>query len=309
MIPSLRSSLSSLSLHCMQSSKVPSKIIRPTSTLRFLSTTPSHLPQNLNLDPVTLRMLTKPPPPPSDDPVLKPIKPTAEEVWGASKCSQLLQKYNVKSSDLLLPSSAPIISPLLSPLKFHPSLPPPSPTLLTPFPSLLTPGPLRLDILHRHFVHQRRLFRGKRTAIVKSYALKSGSGRKPHAQKGTGRARQGNKRRAGSKGGVKTHGPKGIIQDYGNTKINKKLAHKSTRYALGGKVRLEKMKVVESFWGDDLDSEVEGKSKYVTEGFAEIFDDEYLKYVKGENARGGKGRDWELLRGIRNYAVRVLKNH
>lgn len=74
-------------------------------------------------------------------------------------------------------------------------------------------APPRLDILHRVAVWQRAKIRAG-TAKTKDRGEVRGGGRKPHPQKGTGRARQGSNRAPHMhKGGV-VHGPRPRSYDY-----------------------------------------------------------------------------------------------
>ncbi|GMI44954.1 hypothetical protein TrCOL_g8726 [Triparma columacea] len=197
-----------------------------------------------------------------------------EELSSVIKAVDMLEAYDVEREDLVLPEH------LIQEGELHSSLEVGtfnnngeevvgSGEPLPFWPSLET-GMVRKDLLHRVFVHQRNKARGKRTAKVKTYNEKSGSGKKPHQQKGTGRARQGNKRRPGSRGGLKAHGPKGIIQDYANTKLNAKMFMQGGLIALRARLREGQIKVVEGFKGD--------KTKEVEKGVLGVF---------GESARKG----------------------
>ena len=72
-------------------------------------------------------------------------------------------------------------------------------------PSVLFGAPIRLDILHR-LVEWQRAGQRQGTAKTKDRGEVSGTGRKPHPQKGTGRARQGTKRAPHHRGGGVAHG-------------------------------------------------------------------------------------------------------
>ena len=72
-------------------------------------------------------------------------------------------------------------------------------------PPLLFAAPVRLDILHR-LVEWQRAGQRQGTAKTKDRGEVSGTGRKPHPQKGTGRARQGTKRAPHHRGGGVAHG-------------------------------------------------------------------------------------------------------
>ncbi|GMH50401.1 hypothetical protein TrRE_jg5698 [Triparma retinervis] len=214
------------------------------------------MPANLNIaDAHAIDLVSAPPPPPKTSLVDDDLM---EELSSVIKAVDMLEAYDVEREDLVLPEhlvqEGELHSSLLvgtftaggqevtgeeggsgEPLPFWPSL---------------ETGMVRKDLLHRVFVHQRNKARGKRTARVKTYNEKSGSGKKPHQQKGTGRARQGNKRRPGSRGGLKAHGPKGVIQDYGNTKLNAKMFKQGGLIALRARLREGQIKVVEGFGGD-----------------------------------------------------------
>lgn len=73
-------------------------------------------------------------------------------------------------------------------------------------PAELFAQPIRLDILQRAVEWERSRARADRTA-VKNRSQVRGSGRKPHPQKGTGRARQGSIRSPINRGGGKAHAP------------------------------------------------------------------------------------------------------
>jgi large subunit ribosomal protein L4 len=76
---------------------------------------------------------------------------------------------------------------------------------------------------------------------AKTYSEKSGSGRKPFRQKGTGSARQGNKRAPIQRGGLKAHGPK--LRDWSH-KLNKEVRRKGLRVALSAKLRDNKVSFI-----------------------------------------------------------------
>lgn len=71
--------------------------------------------------------------------------------------------------------------------------------------------PLRRDIIHNVVVWRQKLFK-QTTHVTRTKGTTAGSGKKPLKQKGTGRARQGNKRAPGRKGGGKAHGA--VMRDY-----------------------------------------------------------------------------------------------
>ena len=224
------------------------------------------VPPNLNLDEGSLELFKKgqveePRPPPL-------IEGDSAKLSSVRKAVSMLRKYNVTPDDLTLESDeVPRVSQLTV-RSFCESSPEATDHPLSYFP-LLESGGVRVDLLHRVFVHQRNVKRGRRTAMSKTYNAKSGSGRKPHPQKGTGRARMGNIRRPGNVGGIKAHGPKGMIQDYGNTKVNAKLFSAASIIALRTRLKSGNIVVVEAFDGD--------KTAYVEEGVLGLFGEETFK--------------------------------
>lgn len=243
-------------------------------TSRRVLSTPANapLPSNLNVtDPCALDLINTPPPPPK----VPLLDEDQIELSSVTKAIEMLEQYDVEREDLAMPEHLVKEDEVHSTLEveqFHDESPPSTGLPLPFWPSLET-GLIRRDLLHRVFVHQRNKFRGKRTARVKTYNEKSGSGKKPHAQKGTGRARQGNKRRPGNKGGLKAHGPKGTIQDYGDTKLNKKMMMQGGLVALRARMREGNIKVVEGF--GEL-----AKTKAAEQGILGVFGDKPRKGVK-----------------------------
>ena len=77
--------------------------------------------------------------------------------------------------------------------------------LSVPLPPFLFSAPLRTDVLHRVVEWQRAGAR-QGTAKTKDRGEVSGTGKKPHPQKGTGRARQGTRRAPHHRGGGVAHG-------------------------------------------------------------------------------------------------------
>ena len=102
----------------------------------------------------------------------------------------------------------------------------------------------RLDILHRVIVWQRAKIRAG-TAKVKDRGEVRGGGRKPHPQKGTGRARQGSRRAPHFVGGGVVHGPRGPVS-YEYT-LPKKVRRMGLRTALSVKFSQGDLQIVDSF--------------------------------------------------------------
>jgi len=96
--------------------------------------------------------------------------------------------------------------------------------------------PIRIDLIKRTVDWFRAHKRGRRKAKTKTISEVSGSGKKPHPQKGTGRARAGHKRPPHWRGGAKAHGPKNTT-DYGKMKLNRKVRRLAMRHVLSQKLK------------------------------------------------------------------------
>lgn len=103
-------------------------------------------------------------------------------------------------------------------------------------------APVRRDLLHRVVLWQLARRRAG-THSTKTVAEVSGTGKKPFRQKGTGNARQGNKRSALQRSGGVAHGPK--PRDYG-FKMLKKVRKFALRSALSSKYKSGDLVVVDS---------------------------------------------------------------
>jgi large subunit ribosomal protein L4 len=108
---------------------------------------------------------------------------------------------------------------------------------------------IRVDIMHRVVQYQRAKKRGRRTALAKTIATVSGSGRKVRPQKGGGTSRAGHRRPPHWKGGARAHGPKGIIHDYTQS-LNKKVRKLGMVHALSQKLQEQNLIVVNDFMLD-----------------------------------------------------------
>jgi large subunit ribosomal protein L4 len=103
--------------------------------------------------------------------------------------------------------------------------------------------PLNLDLLHQAMVyHQANQRQG--THSTKTRANVSGGGRKPWAQKGTGRARQGSIRSPQWRGGGIVFGP--TSRSYRQS-LPKKMRRQAIRCALSAKVRDGSLVLIEDF--------------------------------------------------------------
>lgn len=95
--------------------------------------------------------------------------------------------------------------------------------------------PVRPDIVHR-VVRWQLAKRRQGSASTKTISEVSGTGRKPHPQKGTGMARQGSRRSPHMRGGSTMHGPKPRSHELGLQKQVRRLGLKcalSARMAEG----------------------------------------------------------------------------
>lgn len=100
---------------------------------------------------------------------------------------------------------------------------------------------INLGLLHQVVKGSRTNFRNN-TASVKTRAQVSGTGAKPWAQKGTGRARQGSTRSPLMVGGGTTFGPSPRSYEQ---KINKKVANKAIQAIIADKLQAGKLTVVD----------------------------------------------------------------
>jgi large subunit ribosomal protein L4 len=150
-------------------------------------------------------------------------------------------------------------------------------------------APVRTDLLHAVTVSQLAA-RRRGTAATKNRSLVSGGGRKPHRQKGTGRARHGSIRTNIWAGGGVVFGPQPRSFEQ---RIPKKVRRAALRSALSLKKRDGLLAVVDSFEVPEI------KTKRVVERLREL-DAEDALIVTAE-------RDRMLERAARNLPrVQVL---
>lgn len=106
--------------------------------------------------------------------------------------------------------------------------------------------------INRRLLHQAVVMyeanRRQGNASTKPKRALSTSTRKPHAQKGTGRARQGHRRRVGSRGGATCHGP--VPRDF-SAAMPKKARRQATNSALLGKFRGGEVTIVSELHQDE----------------------------------------------------------
>lgn len=101
---------------------------------------------------------------------------------------------------------------------------------------------IREDIISR-VIHWQLAKRRSGTHSVRTVSEVSGTTKKPHAQKGTGRARQGSLRSAQMRGGGAAHGKQ--PRDYGY-KLPKKIRQMGLKAALAAKLAENKLIVLDS---------------------------------------------------------------
>lgn len=118
--------------------------------------------------------------------------------------------------------------------------------------------PIRVDLIKRAVEYQRNRQRGKRKAITKTISMVSGSGKKMRAQKRTGYARAGHKRPPHWRGGAVAHGPKGKIQDYGDTKLNVKVRQLAVQHVLSQKLKEQNLIVMDQLQDKLLSHQTKG---------------------------------------------------
>ena len=99
----------------------------------------------------------------------------------------------------------------------------------------------RADVMHQMVKYQRNAARSG-TAKVKQRHEISGTGKKPWAQKGTGRARAGDLKRNIDRGGATVHGP--IVRDF-STKLPKKVRQLALKSALSAKAKEGKLIIID----------------------------------------------------------------
>ncbi len=142
---------------------------------------------------------------------------------------------------------------------------------------------INIGLLHQVVTSNRTNHRNN-TASVKTRAEVSGTGAKPWAQKGTGRARQGSLRSPQFVGGGVAHGPGGRVY---KDRTPKKMKRKSLNMALSKRVSEEAVFVVDA-------SEMDKPSTKLASSILGEFDiNKSFTFVYGEN-------DDVLLKSFRN---------
>ncbi len=113
-----------------------------------------------------------------------------------------------------------------------------------------------IPLMHQVVVAQ--LAAGRQgTHATKTRGMRSGGGKKPYRQKGTGNARQGSTRAPQFKGGGVVHGPQ--PRDY-DQRTPKKMKAKALFGALSDRVRADQLHVVTHVVGEESPSTKQGKA-------------------------------------------------
>ncbi len=100
---------------------------------------------------------------------------------------------------------------------------------------------VRQDILHQMVNYQLAKRRSGNHKAKQRHEI-SGTGKKPHAQKGTGRARAGDKKRNIDRGGAVVHGP--VVRDH-SISLPKKIRQLAMRIALSAKAADGKLIIID----------------------------------------------------------------
>lgn len=106
---------------------------------------------------------------------------------------------------------------------------------------------VRDDVLHQMVKYQRNKARSGNHKAKQRHEI-SGTGKKPWAQKGTGRARAGDLKRNIDRGGQVVHGP--VVRDH-STKLPKKVRELAMKSALSAKAKEGKLVIIEEATAKD----------------------------------------------------------
>ena len=142
---------------------------------------------------------------------------------------------------------------------------------------------INIGLLHQVVTSNRTTHRNN-TASVKTRAQVSGTGAKPWAQKGTGKARQGSLRSPQFVGGGVAHGPGGRVY---KDRTPKKMKRKSLNMALSQRITEDAVFVIDA---SDMDKP---SSKLASSILGEFDIDRSFTFVYGEN-------DDTILKSFRN---------
>ena len=148
---------------------------------------------------------------------------------------------------------------------------------------ITTTDEINIGLLHQVVTSNRTNHRNN-TASVKTRAQVSGTGAKPWAQKGTGRARQGSLRSPQFVGGGVAHGPGGRVY---KDRTPKKMKRKSLTMALSQRIKEDAVFVIDA---SDMDKP---STKLASSILGEFDIDKSFTFVYGEN-------DDVLMKSFRN---------
>jgi len=148
---------------------------------------------------------------------------------------------------------------------------------------ITTTDEINIGLLHQVVTSNRTNHRNN-TASVKTRAEVSGTGAKPWAQKGTGRARQGSLRSPQFVGGGVAHGPGGRVY---KDRTPKKMKRKSLTMALSQRIKEDAVFVIDA---SDMDKP---STKLASSILGEFDINKSFTFVYGEN-------DDVLMKSFRN---------
>ncbi len=132
------------------------------------------------------------------------------------------------------------------------------------------------------------------TRKTKTISEISGTTKKPHAQKGSGRARQGSLRSPHMRGGAQMHGP--VLRNH-EGKLNKKLKKYALCSAISNKLKNNQLLILDSF---DLK---EPKTKIISEFITRKFSNSKVLFV-GDSNIVNRGNNFFLsVRNIPNVKL------
>lgn len=100
---------------------------------------------------------------------------------------------------------------------------------------------VRPDVIHQMVVYQLDKRRGGNAKVKERHEV-SGTGKKPHAQKGTGRARAGDKKRNIDRGGGVVHGPR--VRSFA-TDLPRRVRQNAMKNALSAKAKEGKLVILD----------------------------------------------------------------
>ncbi|KAG9001064.1 54S ribosomal protein, mitochondrial [Tulasnella sp. JGI-2019a] len=203
-----------------------------------------------------------------------------------------LNRTPSSSSETLNP---PFYLPLSSLLPRKPGEPRASSKVVSLDPSVFS-HPIRNDILHAAVVHYRDGLR-QGSASTKTRAEVSGSGRKLRPQKGSGRARLGDRGSPMLRGGGRAFGPK--PRDF-STKLPRKVIEMATRVGLSAKVKEQSLCVVETLqWPGS-------KTKDLATRLADLSWNDKILFVCGQHVPKTLRRSASNLQGLETMGAEDL---